>query len=291
MAFPAQSSRTAAVLTMKNTFLDVPEDSVRVRSALLRRAKTEPVLRSQVEEYVPGAYAASVTSTTLEELLESWKSTKSPLKGNVSGDLLSLGSTWSGGSAASSRSSSPERTWLHAGAGAGKPQPWRPAAVVATESSEPPRFSSSSTEAAGKAPTTLLLRNLPNNYTRGMFLTMLDREGFAGLYDFVYLPMDFRRHAGLGYAFVNLADAAVVPLFWKTFDGFSRWVIPTAKVCAVSWSSPHQGLEAHVRRYRNSPVMHPNVPDTFRPVLFVNGQRVPFPPPTKEIKPPMRQSR
>ena len=28
------------------------------------------------------------------------------------------------------------------------------------------------------------------------------------------------------------------------------------KVCRVTWSGPHQGLAAHVERYRNSPVMH-----------------------------------
>ena len=28
------------------------------------------------------------------------------------------------------------------------------------------------------------------------------------------------------------------------------------KVCQVSWSGPHQGFDAHVARYRNSPVMH-----------------------------------
>ena len=69
--------------------------------------------------------------------------------------------------------------------------------------------------------------------------------------------------------------------FWESFDGFKRWSLPSAKaktaesalfsgslgdgslqllepreVCRVSWSGPHQGLAAHVERYRNSPVMH-----------------------------------
>ena len=42
-------------------------------------------------------------------------------------------------------------------------------------------------------------RNIPNNYTREMFLELLDRHGFAGRYDFAYLPCDFYRDANLGH--------------------------------------------------------------------------------------------
>merc|ERR1719163_748335 len=36
---------------------------------------------------------------------------------------------------------------------------------------------------------TVMLRNLPNNYTRAMLLKLIDSEGFGGKYDFVYLVM------------------------------------------------------------------------------------------------------
>ncbi|CAE7943405.1 NLP2 [Symbiodinium necroappetens] len=102
--------------------------------------------------------------------------------------------------------------------------------------------------------TTVMLRNLPNNYTRAMLLAMLDSEGFEGKYNFLYLPIDFQSRACLGYAFVNLVDPSYVAQFWAKFSGYSKWVLPSKKVCGVSWSGPHQGLEAHVERYRNSPV-------------------------------------
>lgn len=134
--------------------------------------------------------------------------------------------------------------------------------------------------------TTVMMRNIPNNYTRSMLLEMIDAEGFVGLYDFVYLPMDFGRRANLGYAFVNLVDAAAAAAFWSAFDGFSHWALPSAKVCQLGWSGPHQGLAAHIDRYRNSPVMHNLVPDEYKPMLFQGGVRIKFPAPTRYVKAP-----
>ena len=44
--------------------------------------------------------------------------------------------------------------------------------------------------------------------------------------------------------------------------------------------------QAHVERYRNSPVMHRSVPDEYEPVIFKNGVRKNFPRPTKKVKAP-----
>jgi hypothetical protein len=133
---------------------------------------------------------------------------------------------------------------------------------------------------------TLMLRNLPNNYTRIMLISLLDNEGFGGQYDFVYLPIDFKSHASLGYAFVNLSTTEAAERCWKVFEGFNKWVVPSSKVCSVNWSTPFQGLDAHVERYRNSPVMHEHVPDEYKPMLLSDGKRLPFPPPTKKIRAP-----
>lgn len=134
--------------------------------------------------------------------------------------------------------------------------------------------------------TTVMLRNLPNNYTREMLLRLLESQGFGGAITFVYLPIDFRSKAALGYAFVDLVDSEWVDRFWATFDGFANWAIPSRKVCYVSWSGPSQGLAAHIERYRNSPVMHSSVPDEYKPVIMRGGCRVPFPEPTRSIRVP-----
>lgn len=139
--------------------------------------------------------------------------------------------------------------------------------------------------------TTVIMRNIPNNYTRDMLLDLLDSEGFACKYDFVYLPVDFNTQAGLGYAFIDLVSPEWAQAFWSHFDGFRGWTVPSEKVCALNWSCPLQGLEAHIERYRNSPVMHPAMSDEWKPVLYCNGERLVFPPPTKPIKAPKIRSR
>jgi hypothetical protein len=134
--------------------------------------------------------------------------------------------------------------------------------------------------------TTLMFRNLPNNYTRANLLDMLDTEGFSKVYSFVYLPTDFKNFAGFGYAFVNFATHEAALLAKRHFQGYCNWSVPSQKICEVVWSGPVQGLSAHTERYRNSPVMHDSVPDEYKPVVFVNGSRVKFPPPTRKIRPP-----
>jgi len=134
--------------------------------------------------------------------------------------------------------------------------------------------------------TTLMLRNIPNDYTRAMLLELMDCKGLAGKYDFVYLPIDFDRMAGLGYAFVNFASNADAELARLHLHGFRQWSVQSPKVCEVRWGEPLQGLEAHIERYRSSPVMHRDVPDQFKPVILQGGVRVPFPAPTRRIRAP-----
>jgi len=146
--------------------------------------------------------------------------------------------------------------------------------------------SPSDNEEAQSEPTTVMLRNLPNRYTRKMFLRMLDLHGFSCEYDFVYLPIDFKHSVNLGYAFVNMASHESAVRLKSTLNGFSAWAFDSQKVCEAVWASPHQGLAPNIERYRDSPVMHASVADEFKPLLFKDGVRVAFPPPTKNIRAP-----
>jgi len=137
--------------------------------------------------------------------------------------------------------------------------------------------------------TSVMLRNLPNSYTRALLIKLLDEEGFAGKYDFVYLPIDFKTRLSLAYAFINLIDAKEAKRFWKHFHGFSNWAVPSHKIASVDWSE-FQGLARHIERYRSSPVMHEGVPDEYKPVLLTTSStgthRIPFPVPTEKVRAP-----
>jgi hypothetical protein len=151
------------------------------------------------------------------------------------------------------------------------------------------QWSGSKAPAAPKAnqeQTTVMLRNLPNDYTRDMLMEFLETQGFHGCFDFVYLPFDFKKHAGLGYAFVNMATYDEAARAMKELTGFRDWKLKSHKVLQVSWSTPLQGLDANIERYRNSPVMHPDVPEQFKPLLLANGVPLAFPPPTKPLQLP-----
>merc|ERR550514_2248452 len=137
-----------------------------------------------------------------------------------------------------------------------------------------------------EARTTVLMRDVPSSYSSSKLIDLFDAAGFWGTYDFVYLPIDFRTNMSLGYAFANFVSSKDAQQFMKYFDGFSSWQFVSPKVCKVNWSEPNQGLEEHVSRYRNSPIMHENVPDDFKPRLYDDGVRVAFPEPTKCIKLP-----
>mmetsp|Transcript_8656 Transcript_8656/g.14052 ORF Transcript_8656/g.14052 Transcript_8656/m.14052 type:complete len:537 (-) Transcript_8656:133-1743(-) len=136
--------------------------------------------------------------------------------------------------------------------------------------------------------TTLLLRNLPEAFTRTTLQNLLNTKTFQGRYDFIYMPMNFRTKASFGYAFVNFVGHKDAQECYDLFHGYTSWEMPSSKVCDVSWSSMHQGLPAHIDRYRNSPVMHESVEDEYKPAVFSlgSGDRAVFPPPTKKLRVP-----
>jgi hypothetical protein len=134
--------------------------------------------------------------------------------------------------------------------------------------------------------TTVMMRNIPGEYARADLLGLIDQQGFNGLYDLVYLPVDFRTELNQGYAFINFTTAENAERFRDHFMGFSDWFVPSEKICEVSWSEQSQGIDAMIQRYRNSSMMHDSVEDRFKPALFQDGQRISFPRPTKRIRAP-----
>jgi len=136
--------------------------------------------------------------------------------------------------------------------------------------------------------TTVMLRNLPKNLTQVAVLQTLQNHGFAALYDFVYLPVDFQKMVSFGYAVVNFVSHEAAEKAMQYFTGFTEWPMPSRKACTTVWNTPCQGLASHIERYRDSPLMHPTVAPEFKPMLLAQGFPVAFPMPTKQLKAPPR---
>jgi hypothetical protein len=124
--------------------------------------------------------------------------------------------------------------------------------------------------------TTLVLRKLPKTVTRASLLEMLDTAGLKGLYDFVYLPMDFKKGKVFGYAIVNFVANESAESASSHF---------AAAGINTDWSDSHQGFDELIQRYRDSPIMHPSMPEISKPMIFCNGLLAPFPNPTKKVQP------
>lgn len=150
----------------------------------------------------------------------------------------------------------------------------------------PTQESVSSNVGAKETRTTVMLRGLPEMFTRTSVLRLLEVQGFFGRLNFLYVPMDFKRHKNLGYALINLVSPAEALRLGKHFEGFSSWEVGMGSPCTVAWCSPQQGLQEHVDRYKNSPVMHESVPEEWRPLLLAHGVSLDFPAPTISIKAP-----
>jgi hypothetical protein len=142
----------------------------------------------------------------------------------------------------------------------------------------------------GEAQTTVMIANIPNNITREDLIQELANNGLGYMFDFLYLPMDFDKDANLGYAFVNFVSEEAAKQVFVAFTNYANWGCNSNKVTEVKWGTT-QGVHAHVERYKNSPVMHEDVPDAHKPVLYWCGQRCPFPVPTKRIRRPQTREK
>ncbi|CAJ1368381.1 unnamed protein product [Effrenium voratum] len=113
--------------------------------------------------------------------------------------------------------------------------------------------------------TTLMIKNLPTHLAQPVVLEEVD-SGFAGRYDFFYLPGTFTYHKSFGYAFVNLVDVPTMKEFTLQWHNSMRLGSEPLKICGADV----QGREANVenfgprmKRIRN-PCLRPVIrsPDT-----------------------------
>jgi len=131
--------------------------------------------------------------------------------------------------------------------------------------------------------TTVMLRNIPNKYTREMLVRQLEQD-FKAQFDFLYLPIDFKNQCNVGYAFINFRCMKASRMFVEQYNGVDVCkCLPGLNSKKVTEVTPArvQGFEDNVQRLRNSPVMrelmsHPE----WMPLIFdEHGAQLDFPHP------------
>lgn len=145
--------------------------------------------------------------------------------------------------------------------------------------------------------TTVMFRNIPNKYTRDMLVSQLEQD-MRGLFDFVYLPIDFKNKCNVGYAFINFRTIDACMNFVNRFNGVEvRKCLPGLISRKVTEVTPArvQGFEENVQRLRNSPVMREltSKPEWMPLIFDNNGEQLPFPSPERPLDPikPRRRAR
>eukprot|EP00747_Dinoflagellata_sp_TGD_P081446 gnl/TRDRNA2_/TRDRNA2_161306_c0_seq1.p1 gnl/TRDRNA2_/TRDRNA2_161306_c0~~gnl/TRDRNA2_/TRDRNA2_161306_c0_seq1.p1 ORF type:complete len:709 (-),score=94.98 gnl/TRDRNA2_/TRDRNA2_161306_c0_seq1:118-2244(-) len=107
------------------------------------------------------------------------------------------------------------------------------------------------------APTTLELRNLPEDFSTQLLVEQLDAWGFAGRYNFIHVPTDPHTGRCFGFGLVNAETHADGCPMASSLHDFKNWKVshgPGSYVgCSVSWSLTCQGFDDLCARYQQDP--------------------------------------
>jgi RNA recognition motif-containing protein len=111
---------------------------------------------------------------------------------------------------------------------------------------------------------TLMIRNIPNKYTQKMLMSDIDTN-FRSMYDFFYLPIDFKNKCNMGYAFINFIDPIQILDFYAHYNNKKWDKCNSEKVCQIKYGRI-QGKSALIARFQNSSLMHKE--EFCRPLIF-----------------------
>lgn len=113
--------------------------------------------------------------------------------------------------------------------------------------------------------TTVMLRNIPNRYSKNRLINEINDAGFLGSFDFFYLPIDPDTKANRGYALLNFTSPHFARQFSAVFEGRTMGQLGMSKVASVSPAST-QGFEANFALFASA---RANAGDTASRPLFL----------------------
>lgn len=130
----------------------------------------------------------------------------------------------------------------------------------------------------------MMIRNIPCCCSQEDVIEDIDSMGFAGSYDFFYLPR--HRKSNLGYAFINFTESEVALNFRFRMQGhkfLARAQVggsSSQKACTITPAAV-QGLNANKKHFRRTRVIKSDRGPTFFPTGFPK-QDAELPPVEKE---------
>jgi len=130
-------------------------------------------------------------------------------------------------------------------------------------------------QVASKVQSTVVLCKIPKWVDRDALRQVMDDEGFAGAYDFIYVPMDFVKAVCFGFAIVNFSSGLEAEKALAHFSTHGTRLF--GQPVSSEWSESVHGVEALVDKYRNSKVMLDDVPEAYKPLLLSEGHPQAFP--------------
>jgi hypothetical protein len=111
----------------------------------------------------------------------------------------------------------------------------------------------------GDLPTTMMIRNIPNQYTQKDFIQEFDSLGFKGTYDFLYIPMDKKKRTNVGYGFVNFIDHHWAAKCTVVLHNYRLKLLKKGKGAYSKYiqvvPAYLQGLEANIAHYQDKGAM------------------------------------
>lgn len=103
-----------------------------------------------------------------------------------------------------------------------------------------------------EAVTTVMLRNLPRQLTQERLLQALTEAGFAGTFDFLYMPTNVATGEGNGYGFINFSSWPGLQAFVREWHGrFVFFELDHDAPLSVSVATL-QGREVNVNKWSTS---------------------------------------
>mmetsp|Transcript_138824 Transcript_138824/g.387148 ORF Transcript_138824/g.387148 Transcript_138824/m.387148 type:complete len:441 (-) Transcript_138824:556-1878(-) len=122
---------------------------------------------------------------------------------------------------------------------------------------------------ASATPTTLMIQNLPHRLLQSELADEIDRSGFRGHYDFLYMPSEYSTGRGKGFAFVNFTSPGAAEAFTRAWCRSCRFPSRSSNVLSIAVARL-QGRAANMARWVKPKMCRIRNP-TFRPICPPEG--------------------